>query len=70
MIEIEVCERLMDHWIDQSGERRPKYHAQIKWYPEIWGCGRSPGDAIGSLVQSHSERFGVTVTHLEGRQAR
>lgn len=73
VVEIEVCERLMDYrqvpvWNESIKqyvlERRPKYHAQIKDEPGYWGCGDSRDDAIGSLVRSHPERFGIKITHL------
>lgn len=35
-VTIEVCERLMDYWIDFDGVKRPKYHAQIKDNPGLW----------------------------------
>jgi hypothetical protein len=77
MIEIEVCERLMDHRIvpviveDRVTHLRsaPKYHAQIKGQPGVWACGISWDDAIGNLVRYHPEEFGVTITDL-GKQAR
>jgi hypothetical protein len=69
MIEIEVCERLMDSWQDVFGNRHPKYHAQVKDKPGFWGCGRTPEDAIGSLIRNNPEILGVQVTYL-GRLAR
>lgn len=64
MIEIEVCERLNDSWIDKDGNRQPKYHAQLKDHPGMWGCGRSPQSAIGSLIMNDPERFGLKLTEL------
>lgn len=63
-IEIEVCERAMDYWIDSNGQRQPKYHAQIKDEPGFWACGRSVDDAIGDLVRCHPERFGIKILFL------
>lgn len=63
-IEIEVSERLMDYWTDHNGQRQPKYHAQVKDTPGYWACGRSPDEAIGDLMRSHPERFGVKITQL------
>lgn len=59
-ITIEVAERLMS-----SGT----YHAQAKDRPEIWGCGKSWASAVGDLVMSHPEFFGVRVEDV-GLQAR
>lgn len=80
---IEVCERLMDAWLDiiydeKSGRyqtvRRPKYHALLviegaKEGKGPWGSGTSPAEAIGDLIMSHPEKFGIEITDL-GRQAR
>lgn len=35
------------------------YHAQIDKQPGVWGCGATPDEAVGNLVRSHSERFGL-----------
>lgn len=48
----------------------PRYHAQIKGEPGFWAAGDSQSEAIGDLIQSHPERFGVVVTHLEGKHGR
>ena len=68
-VEIEVCERISDFYIDLAGKKQPKYHAQIKGKPGIWGCGRSVDAAIGDLIQSHQEDFHVQVAFL-GRMNR
>lgn len=70
MIEIEICERLMDYWIDDEGQRRPKYHAQVKNEPHIWACARNTVDAIGQLIRKHPDRFGIEITYLEGKLPR
>lgn len=78
MVEIEVCERLMDHHYvtvaDENGqaksEERPKYHAQIQGEPGLWSCGVSPDDAIGNLVRTHPEKFGIKLTFLKGKLPR
>ena len=62
--EIEVCERLADYWIDESGEKMPKFHAQIKGEAGVWACGRSIDDAIGNLVRYAPERFSVDLSYL------
>lgn len=67
--EIEVSERLMDYWTDDAGLRHPKYHAQIKGLPGRWGSGKSWDEAVGDLIRSHPEQFGVTVAYL-GKQDR
>jgi len=40
--------------------RSSDYHAAIEGRPEIWGNGTTPREAIGNLVQSHKEVFGIT----------
>jgi hypothetical protein len=77
-VEIEVCERLMDYsWrtvADANGravsERHPKYHAQIKGRTGAWACGESRDEAVGNLIRTHPEEFGVSLTYLEGKLAR
>jgi hypothetical protein len=66
---IEISERMMDYWIDASGVHRPKFHAQIKGEPGLWACGRTPDHAIGDLVRSHPEHFGIKIKNI-GKQAR
>lgn len=68
-IEIEVCERMGDWWIDHEGKEQPKYHAQVKGHPGYWSCGRTRAEAIGDLVSSHPELFLLVVKHL-GREPR
>jgi hypothetical protein len=79
MIEIEVCQRLMDRWftpdIDERGKvvgqkEMPKYHAQIKGEPGVWAAGEYADEAIGNLIRCHPSRFGINVVYLEGKQAR
>lgn len=78
MIEIEVCERLMDRRyvpVIKDGrvvdtEVRPKFHACIKGEHGYWGSGDSVQDAIGSVINAHPERFGLKITFLEGPLAR
>jgi hypothetical protein len=45
-VDIEVCERLGD----RTNDNQPKYHAQVKDYPELWACGITYDDAIGNLI--------------------
>ncbi len=65
---IEVCERTMDHGHrhDEKGQwvPTPKFHAQIKDKPGIWGCGLSRAEAIGDLIRSHAELFNIEITDL------
>ena len=68
-MKIEVSERLMDYWIDEKGQRQPKFHAQIEGKPGIWSAGRSLDDAVGNLIRTHPEQFGVTIAFL-GKSAR
>jgi hypothetical protein len=53
MIEIEIRARSSD------------YHAQIKGHPELWGCGKNPDEAVGSMVRNHSERLGLDIRFIE-----
>lgn len=41
--------------------RNDDYHACIKGHPEIWGCGENYDMAIGSLIISHKDEFGIKV---------
>lgn len=50
-IEIEVTRRTDD------------YHACISGHPEIWGCGKDRESAIGDLVRSHQNEFGVKINY-------
>jgi len=72
-IEIEVCERLLDNHLvpvcDQTGnithwKKAPKYHAQIKGKPGLWACGKSADEAVGNLIATHSEKFGIRIQTL------
>lgn len=69
MINIETSERLMDYWTDDKGVRHPKFHAQIKGEPGYWACGRTQDEAVGDLIRSHPERFGLELQFL-GKLAR
>lgn len=57
-IDIEVSERLMDHWWD-NGVQRPKYYARIK-DTVAWTADRSVESAVNSLVRTHPELFGIS----------
>ncbi len=43
-------------------KRSHDWHACLKDRPEIWGCGKSIDEAIGSLIRAHAERFGISLT--------
>ena len=53
-------------------ERPDDYHACLDGSPRVWGCGETPSAAIGDLVRSHPERFGVEIdaTALDANEAR
>ena len=38
-----------------------RYHASLKDHPEIWAAGSSIKEAVGDLVISHPENFGITI---------
>jgi hypothetical protein len=40
------------------------YHASIGDEPRNWEVGRTAAEAIGALIVSHQEKFGITLTHL------
>lgn len=40
------------------------FHAQIEDKPKIWGCGKTPGAALGDLLWAHAEHFGVKIVPL------
>lgn len=40
--------------------RSNDYHAQIEG-KNHWAAGRNPAEAIGDLVQSHPEKFGIEI---------
>jgi hypothetical protein len=76
-MKIEVCERMADFRLvpqrDEQGRivvqrgivphvHGPKYHAQIE--PGLWACGDTADDAIGNLIRTHPEKFGVTIEFL------
>lgn len=42
-------------------KRTDDYHACISGQPGYWDCGKSPREAIGNLVQTHPEMFGVKI---------
>jgi hypothetical protein len=42
-------------------KRSSDYHAQIKGEPGLWAAGRSPRCAVGDLIMSHKEYFGIVI---------
>jgi hypothetical protein len=42
-------------------QRLSDYHACLADNTAIWGCGKSPSEAIGDLIRSHRERFQITI---------
>ncbi|HEY4521651.1 MAG TPA: hypothetical protein VJH05_00720 [Candidatus Paceibacterota bacterium] len=42
-------------------KRSEDFMAHIEGHSEIWDCGPSPDAAIGSLIRSHREVFGIDV---------
>lgn len=44
-------------------KRADDYHACIKGHPQIWGCGEDESKAIGDLIRSHEEEFGIKVQY-------
>lgn len=65
VVEVEICQRLGDWGFDYQTQRpTPKYHAQIKDKGGYWGCGHSIDEAVGSLMRSHPEQFGLQFNWL------
>lgn len=44
-------------------KRSDDYHACLEGYPGIWGCGRTPNEAIGSLITAHADMFKIKVEY-------
>jgi hypothetical protein len=40
-------------------KRTKDYVAWIEGHPEIWANGNTPREAIGNLVWTHTEHFGI-----------
>ena len=43
--------------------RNDDYHACLEGHPEIWGCGKTIDGAIGDLIRSHQDTFGIAVEY-------
>jgi len=41
--------------------RTDDYHAHFKGDRRLWGCGKSPMEAIGDVVLSHAYLIGVAI---------
>lgn len=53
----------MDEKIEIVIARRgDDYHASLNSDSRIWGCGHSVHAAIGDLVRSHMDVFGIKIT--------
>ena len=64
-VEIEVCQRLGDWGFDYTTQRQtPKYHAQIKGVSGYWASGDTIDEAVGNLIRTHPEKFGVKLAFL------
>lgn len=46
-------------------ERSNDYHASLKGHPEIYGCGKSYKEAVGSLILAHRDKFNIEVEGQE-----
>jgi predicted RNase H-like HicB family nuclease len=44
-------------------KRSEDYHACLDGHPEIWGCGKTPNEAIGNLISAHTDTFKIEVEH-------
>lgn len=67
MIAIEVYPVRWITWTGQDGREHPSFGAQLKDHPEIWGHGKNPDEAVGSVIRSHPELFGLEVVFLDSK---
>ena len=44
-------------------ERSSDFHAKLHGDPGKWGCGSTPYEAIGNLINAWSEEFGIEILH-------
>jgi len=44
------------------------YHACIEGHSEFWGCGKSPAEAIGNLIQAYPAQFEITIKIKESKE--
>ena len=42
-------------------KRSDDLHACMAGRPEIWGCGKTLYEAVGSLIAAHPERFNIEI---------
>ena len=42
-------------------KRNDDFHAQLDGHPEIWGCGKTAGAAVYSVMTTHPDKFGVEI---------
>ncbi len=42
-------------------KRTEDYHACIDGEPGLWDCGKTPALAVGSLIYTHRDRFGIEI---------
>lgn len=49
-MEITIEKRVSDYKAFKTGD------------PRIWGCGRTPSEAVGDLITAHPEEFNVRIT--------
>ena len=43
-------------------KRSEDFLAHLDDRPEIWDCGKNPNEAIGSLIRSNREMFGIDLS--------
>lgn len=53
----------MTRKIIEITRRSEDWHACLKNYPEVWGCGRSIDDAVLDCVSHHLEHFELRYHH-------
>lgn len=40
-------------------KRQDDFHAQVKDHPEVWSAGKDYYSAVGNLIITHQEYFGL-----------
>lgn len=42
-------------------KRSDDYHACLEINSRIWGCGKTPDEAIGKLITTHADMFNIEI---------
>ena len=55
----------MGNIVIELRKRTSDVHAQIKDHPEYWECASTSDQAIGRLIRTHGDRFGIFIEYEE-----